>query len=525
MATAYPLWPKQMSAMDAIWIDDVNQLLYGGAAGPGKSYFQRALAFHCANVWPGARIAVFRENFTQLFKTQVWAWWREMHKLGFPIKQHWNQTNAEWHFPNPYTGDTIVEFLHIDPSIGAEKWQSAEWAAIMPDEATQIAEYDLKLLYSRVRANETQRTLWKQLADEREAQARKAGVVDPRMIKRIRSDWRPLAVFATNPGGESHSYFKGDFIDPSRKNEGKPWQIDETLTLDGRSITVSTRRQAIRGKLTDNPAIDPVQYAGTLVHLPPYRREQLLNGDWDYFEGKVFASLDEDIHLVDAKRVFGGKLAPPISWPRAAGLDHGTTSPTAAEWTCRDEDGFFITYLEYYQPGPVGQHIREIKQRMAADGVHDLIFEADPRMWHKTKGIDRMYSVADEYAWGGAPPERPGNYAGVREKGIGLRQAKIERISGRMALQRLLEPDPDLMFPDWHPLAGTLGSPRLFIAQQCPDLWRELNNIRFAEGDSEETIKEDDHAFDAEYRAVPILEQRLSRARTVGPRRRLVAAS
>ena len=68
-SSAYTLTVKQGVAMDAIWLRGAEQVLYGGAAGGGKSGFMRALAYHLAMMWPGARIAIFRDNYTQLLKT------------------------------------------------------------------------------------------------------------------------------------------------------------------------------------------------------------------------------------------------------------------------------------------------------------------------------------------------------------------------------------------------------------------------------------------------------------------------
>ena len=33
--TAYELYPKQMAAMDAVWVAECDQVLFGGSAGPG----------------------------------------------------------------------------------------------------------------------------------------------------------------------------------------------------------------------------------------------------------------------------------------------------------------------------------------------------------------------------------------------------------------------------------------------------------------------------------------------------------
>lgn len=507
---AYPLYPKQMQAMDAIWIEEVDQLLYGGSAGGGKSQVERALAYHCAHVWPGARIPIFRENYSQLLKTQVAAFHKEMGALGYEIADYWSATTGEWRIPNPYTSDTIIEFLHIDQSIGAEKWLSAEWACLEVDEATQISQENLEMLYTRVRASREQRELWRQLADEREAQAKKAGLTDPKDIKRARSDWHPFAVFATNPGGKSHDYFKEQFVD-ERAKHGGPWTTQLTIEVDGKDMDVGLKREFVQAFVTDNPAIDASQYARGLAHLPKRRREQLLSGNWSFFEGKTFDMLTEETHLIDARWPFHGQLVPPREWPRLGGLDHGTTSPTAAEWMTRDEDGFFILgYLEYYSPGPNALHIKGIRELLQLDGRLDLTFEADPRMYYKNKGHDRVWSVADEFAFGGEPPLTGYDREVARRKGIVLHQSQAERVPSRHVMQRLLETNDDLIFPDWHPRAGEHGAPRMFICRQAPNLWRELNLIRQADPpNDEETVKENDHGYDAAYRVATMFEQLL----------------
>ena len=511
---AYTLTPKQGVAMDAIFVRGAEQLLYGGAAGGGKSGFMRALAYHLAQMWPGARIAIFRDNYTQLLKTQVVEWHKEMHALGYDIKDSWRATSAEWLFPN----GSIVEFLHLDQSIGADKWLSAEWAAILVDEATQIGEDDHATLFSRVRVKVEVQEQWKRLADEREAAARAAGLTSERDIAYSRSDWRQLAVYATNPGGKSHEHFKTEFVDQSRLHNGGPWESRITVEIPGLGQqTLGLHREFVPSFLTDNPHINTLQYAATLAHLPVRRREQLMSGNWDYFEGQVFDMLSEEVHLVDARAVFGGRLAPPDDWPRLGGLDHGTQNPTAAIPMTREEDGFFIVgYWEYYAAGPNRQHIDALHALLMLDGRRDMEFESDPRMWHAKQGFARNWSVADEFAYGGEPPEDRYEAQLARDRGIRLRQSKVERVAARMAMERMFEPDPNLVFPHWHKLAGQHGAPRAFICKQAPNLWRELVNLKFVDG-TEETVKVNDHAYDAASRVMPVFEQALYGRRRSGP--------
>jgi hypothetical protein len=479
-----------MMAFDLIWTQEVEQLLYGGAAGGGKSYFLRALAYHLAMVWRGSRVAIFRENATQLDKTHIPAFRREMAAAGYEIDKPgvWNNTSREFRLPN----GSVIEFLHIDQSIGAEKWLSAEWSALLVDESTQLNEVDLRMLYSRVRATVEQKTRWK--------------------------NWRPLAVFATNPGGKSHIYFKEEFVDPALESDSMSWEVTDEVEVGGVMVDTRIKRAFSPAFLSDNPSLDFKQYVSGLAQLPRARREQMLSGDWDFFEGKVFDMLNPEIHLVDREWADIGR-----DWPRAMGLDHGTTSPTAALWTARDDDGFYITYQEYYSPGRVTLHVETIRQMMLADGHRELRPYADPRMWHKVPSANGMYSIAGLYLYGGMEPESAEERMEAQAHGIHLIQSKMQREHGRMVLERLLEPDPNRMFPFWHPRGGEYGAPQLFIARQCANLWRELSNLRYVE-DSEETVKEDDHAYDALYRSVPMLELSLMKARNRGPRRQLVTA-
>ena len=182
----FPLHERQMRAMQCIWEDGAAQLMYGGAAGGGKSELIRALAYHCAMIWPGARIPIFRLTYPDLLETHVEAWLIRMAELGWDNSKSWEATSKQYRFPN----GSIVEFRHIDQSLGAKKWLSAEWACILVDEAGQFKSEDLRLLYSRVRRPREGRSKdWQ--------------------------NWRPLAVYCSNPGGPSHTYLKETFIDPA----------------------------------------------------------------------------------------------------------------------------------------------------------------------------------------------------------------------------------------------------------------------------------------------------------------------
>ena len=150
------------------------------------------------------------------------------------------------------------------------------------------------------------------------------------------------------------------------------------------------------------------------------------------------------------------------------------------------------------------------------DGHSELKAIPDPQMFRQNRGFHATYSVADEYMWNGEP--------GVGERnGIELERRLVERETGRLVLERLLQPQEDLPFPEWHPLAGQLGSPRLFISRRCPNLWRELNGIQ-RKADSDDTVKVDDHAYDAAWHVLPVFERAME-VHSRSPRREVIAAS
>ena len=485
---AYELQPKQLEAMRLIWEEGVEQILYGGAGGGGKSHWLRALAYTVAMMYPGARIAIFRENYTQLQKTQLPFWKREMRALGYDVDSPkvWHASDREFTFPN----GSVVEFLHLDQSEGAEKWLSAEWAMIGVDEATRMSDTDLRTLYSRVRATEEDQKRW----------AEQPGV----------PPWRPIGAYCSNPGGKSHPYFKREFVEPGREHGLAPWDYTQTIDVNSVEMDVIIRRAFLPAFLIDNPALPYKQYVATLAQLPESRRNQILSGDWDYFEGQVFGMLVPDIHLVDRAWLSHNGRAegmPPPEWPRMAGQDHGNANPEAVERIVRDEDGNFIFYMEYYDAGTNGHHIEEIKQQNLIDTP--LIIIGDPQMWREdVSGKVSVYSEAHEYEFNGEPPETVDGRREAAVNGIKLTKRLVTRSAGRQALERLFEPDENRLFPGWHPKGGLPGSPRAFICRQCPNLWREINEIQWIEG-VEDTVKAEDHAYDAAWRVTPIFEQGL----------------
>ena len=469
VTVAYPLWPKQGQLMDLMLRQNCHQCLYGGAAGGGKSHALRALAYAMSQFWPGCRIAIFRLTSTELFITQIEPWLMEMAKLGYDLNRCWTSSRSVWRFPNGST----VWFLHIDQTLGAKKWLSAEFAAILIDEGVTFPPKDIRLLYSRIRRP-----------------------VDSLVGDQI--PWHPIMVIATNPGGQAHEYLKETFVEPGFSRPGE--------MFDGKTSAGSIIPRAfLPSLLKDNPSLTYDEYVVALEDLDPQERKQMLDGNWDWFEGKAFPELMPEIHLVK-NEWFAGVQAdgfdayPDASWKRLAGLDHGLQAPTAVEWSVQDPDANFITYMEHYEAKkPVPHHVKAMRGHMARDrGLYDTQIYYDPQMSRKNQANGAVsWSLAHEYAWGGRPEESGAH----GRSGLSLKRAALDRQAGFSVMRRLYEPDMERMFPDWHPRRGEFGSPRWFISEKCPNLWREMNNLQLRPVNEETNFEPDvaklnDHAYD-----------------------------
>ena len=81
----------------------------------------------------------------------------------------------------------------------------------------------------------------------------------------------------------------------------------------------------------------------------------------------------------------------------------------------------------------------------------------------------------------GKPPREWGDPPGVRLEfdllGLPLLEGNEDRSAGFVRIRELLRPDPDRLFPNWHPQAGKPGSPRLFLPRhKCPRLVEQLSS-------------------------------------------------
>lgn len=165
------LTSTQKQFMDA----DADEVLFGGAAGGGKSYGQLADALLFALRYPKSRQLILRRTFPELEHSIIFT------SLQFYPKRAASYRAAAhtWEFLN----GSRVEFGCCAAEKDVLRYQGAEYDVIRFDELTHFTEAQYTYLHSRVRG------------------------VNP-FPKQVKS--------STNPGGPGHAWVKERFIDGRR---------------------------------------------------------------------------------------------------------------------------------------------------------------------------------------------------------------------------------------------------------------------------------------------------------------------
>lgn len=267
-----------------------DEVLFGGAAGGGKSFGQLADALRYALCYPGSRQLLLRRTLPELENSLV-----RMALELFPAGlYHYISSRHTGVFLN----GSILDFGYCDSERDVYRYQSQEYDVIRFDELTHFTEQMYLYLMSRLRGAKPY----------------------PRQMKST-----------TNPGGLGHDWVKRRFIDPAPP---------ETLITDPLGT-----RLFLPARVQDNKFLmegDPL-YIQRLQRLPDRERRALLEGDWDLCEGRFFSCWSREQHICQPFPI-------PDHWRRYFALDYGLDM-LAGLLIAEDEQGFFYVVQEVYQPG------------------------------------------------------------------------------------------------------------------------------------------------------------------------------
>jgi len=298
-----------------------RDVLYGGAAGGGKSYALLADAIRDAHN-PNHRGLLLRRTLGEL--TELIDKSRQLYMKAFP-EAVFRESKSTWNFPS---GATILfSYLDRDTDVTRYQGQSFNWIAI--DEITHYpTPYVWEYLRSRLRTT------------------------DQNIIPYMRC--------TANPGGVGGWWVKKMYIDPTKPNTpfwARDVETSRILRYGSSNAEKAGRplfqRRFIPARLTDNPYLMASgEYEALLHSLPEVERRRLLEGDWDVTDGAAFAEFDRSRHVVEPYEI-------PRSWARIRAADYGYSSPSCVLWGAIDFDGNLWIYRELYGKGFTGEQLAE----------------------------------------------------------------------------------------------------------------------------------------------------------------------
>ena len=281
------LHPKQYQAYSS----QATEILYGGAAGGGKSFLMRvALILWCAAI-PGLQCYLFRRTFPDLMKNHMEG------PTSFPVlladwvKRKIVRITYDDNAIRFWNGSTIF-LCHCQHEKDKFKYQGAEIHVLMMDELTHFT----KTIYSYLRAR-----------------VRMTGITLPDLFRSC----FPRILTGSNPGGVGHNWVKFDFVDKGLEPFVTP---DE----DGGML-----RQYIPARLDDNPTLmkeDP-KYLARLAGLGnPALVKAMRDGDWNIVSGGMFDDLwRPDKHIWRPFHI-------PETWKVDRSFDWGSSKPFSVGW-------------------------------------------------------------------------------------------------------------------------------------------------------------------------------------------------
>lgn len=322
----------------------IDAILYGGAAGGGKSCaFLMDAIWHAANI-PGIKIGCFRRSYPELEESFL----AELGRRGYAheLGAKWNSTNKVLKFPN----GSIINFSYAENLVDASRILGGEYQAFYIDEASLMMPAVIQHIEERLRSGN-----------------KLIPVIGLRL--------------ATNPGGIGHKYLKDRFINPTKR--GKETYYEK---VDGSPVT--RKVVFIQAKASDNPHLNE-GYDAVLNSIPdPARRAAMRDGDWDAMVGQFFEQWQYSKHVVPSFQI-------PKEWRRYAGIDYGYAAPWAVIWLAQDNDGRIWVYREIYatKVNADGQ-AKNILETERAHGENEVVRVADPSMWG-ARGTP--LSIADIY--------------------------------------------------------------------------------------------------------------------------------
>jgi len=270
-----------------------DEVLYGGAAGGGKSVALVMDALAYALKHPRSRIILFRRTYPELEETLIQKT-MEFYPEGIG---RYVETKRKYEFIN----GSVLLFRYLEHKNDVLRYQGAEFDYIGFDELTHFDEFQFQYMKSRLRGTKGY----------------------PKYIR-----------CTANP----------DPKNPTKNKWVKEYFVDFAPPMKIRKDSEGRTRCFIPATVYDNPYLlknDP-SYVKRLEALPELEKQALLYGNWNLQrEGLVYDEFSER-HIKELDLSEG-------TWHLFGGLDFGATNPTALVCIATNGHLFYI-FDEIYTP-------------------------------------------------------------------------------------------------------------------------------------------------------------------------------
>jgi hypothetical protein len=428
-------------------IANADEILFGGAAGGGKSYLLRAAAINWCSTIPGLMCYLFRRQYPDLLSNHMEGP-SSFRALLAPVVARGEARilQIEVQFQN---GSRIF-LRHCANENDVLNYQGAEIHLLLIDELTHFTETIYRFLRSRVRLGNF--------------------IVQPARYAHL----FPRTLCASNPGGPGHHWVKQTWVDHGRD---VIWQSPE-----------GTRRLFIPATVDDNPTLlahDPF-YLKRLEGLgDPALVKAMRYADWDVVAGSMFGDKwNYQRHVVKPFPI-------PGNWDIWRGGDDGYAAPASIHWITQNPDtGTFYVIDEIYKtellPQQLAVRILKKDKNIRVTWGFDLI----------ERNEEQLTGDMDSAAFSDIGTGRPSRADQMNEHGCLWRPVEKgagSRVMRCQMMHQALSPNPleekDENGEHW---------PGIRFFSHCTEAIRTIPALAVSERDPEDVDQDGEtHAFDS----------------------------
>lgn len=346
------LYPKQIEFCRAT----NKYICYGGARGGGKSHVSRIKMCLLAFNYPGIQILLLRRTLKELRDNHILPLQKMLKNIAI-----YKDNTKEFIFPN---GSRIV-LGYCDTEKDVLQYQGQAYEVIVMEEATHFTEFQFQTLTE-----------------------------SNRMSGNLGKEFVPRMYFTCNPGGVGHSWVKRLFIDKDYKTTETPsdYKFIPSLVFENKYIMEK----------------DP-NYVKVLENLPEDRKQAMLYGNWDVFDGQFFREFNRNIHVIEPFEI-------PLEWNRYIAMDYGLDM-FAVLFVAVDAKGKAYVYNEIHKSDLIVSDARQTLKSIMRNHKYKAIY-APPDLWNRNR--DTGKSTAELFFEGGidltkASNDRKAGWLNVKE--------------------------------------------------------------------------------------------------------------